>query len=395
MASGPSRNQIWQVDHTLLDIVVLPPRGKPLRPWLTTFVDLYTRLIMGWAIALTHDAGSVLSALRSALLCDNDLGGYGGIPAVVECDGKELTAPVLQRPCDTLGIRIRQVEKYEGRGKGRIERWHGTVSSMLVTQLPGYTGGPRDKRGRLYGPIRDDASWRAALPDPLPTEGQAATALPITAFTRVFASWAHWFNTRHTHQGIAGRAPLHAWRADPTPIGQVAPEDLRDLLLTQEDATVTSHGIRFRNLHYRAVEIQGMAGEKVTIRYAPHDDRFLEVYDATGRHLGTAKPVDAHTPEGAEAYRQAWAAESRHLAARRRRANQRIRRRIEPLSQQHAAEPAPPGSNGEAAPAETRLIPSTAPQPRATRPRGSTSLLGLRETTVLPEFEPPADPGDD
>jgi putative transposase len=34
------RNQIWQVDHTQLDIVVLPPRGKPLRPWLTTFVDL-------------------------------------------------------------------------------------------------------------------------------------------------------------------------------------------------------------------------------------------------------------------------------------------------------------------------------------------------------------------
>jgi putative transposase len=45
--ASPHRNAIWQADHTQLEIIVVPGRGRPLRPWLTTFVDTYSRMIIG------------------------------------------------------------------------------------------------------------------------------------------------------------------------------------------------------------------------------------------------------------------------------------------------------------------------------------------------------------
>jgi putative transposase len=39
---GP-RNRVWEMDHKDLPILVLPPRGPAVRPWLTTVVDDGTR----------------------------------------------------------------------------------------------------------------------------------------------------------------------------------------------------------------------------------------------------------------------------------------------------------------------------------------------------------------
>jgi putative transposase len=47
-------------------VLVLPPRGPAVRPWLTTIIDDGTRVLAGWAIALTPHAGTVLTALRPA-----------------------------------------------------------------------------------------------------------------------------------------------------------------------------------------------------------------------------------------------------------------------------------------------------------------------------------------
>src|SRR6266542_3654674 len=47
------RNQIWEADHKQLPVLVLAPKAKrPHTPWVTWFVDAYSRLVMGWAISL-------------------------------------------------------------------------------------------------------------------------------------------------------------------------------------------------------------------------------------------------------------------------------------------------------------------------------------------------------
>ncbi|MFD3974071.1 hypothetical protein [Streptomyces cyaneofuscatus] len=55
------RGRCWEMDHKQLLILVLPPKGKALAPWLTIVVDDGTRALLGWAIATAPTSGTVLS----------------------------------------------------------------------------------------------------------------------------------------------------------------------------------------------------------------------------------------------------------------------------------------------------------------------------------------------
>jgi len=48
------RNEHWQADHQAMEIWVKPPskRARPVRPWLTIFVDCYSRAIMSYVVSL-------------------------------------------------------------------------------------------------------------------------------------------------------------------------------------------------------------------------------------------------------------------------------------------------------------------------------------------------------
>lgn len=45
-------NEIWQADHTSLDIYILDQKGNINRPWLTIIMDDYSRAIAGYFISL-------------------------------------------------------------------------------------------------------------------------------------------------------------------------------------------------------------------------------------------------------------------------------------------------------------------------------------------------------
>ncbi|MFI6793072.1 hypothetical protein ACIBG4_37670 [Nonomuraea sp. NPDC050383] len=45
-------NEIWQADHTELDIWVVDERGRAARPWLTAIEDDHSRAIAGYAVNL-------------------------------------------------------------------------------------------------------------------------------------------------------------------------------------------------------------------------------------------------------------------------------------------------------------------------------------------------------
>lgn len=55
-------NEIWQADHTELDIWVVDERGRPARPWLTAIEDDHSRAIAGYAVNL--EAPSALTTAR-------------------------------------------------------------------------------------------------------------------------------------------------------------------------------------------------------------------------------------------------------------------------------------------------------------------------------------------
>jgi putative transposase len=91
------RNQRWEADHVELPVLVLAPRARRAHaPWVTLFVDAFSRLVMGWALAVTPSTASVLAGLRVGLVVDPARGPFGGVPGVLRPDrGLEFAAGAI------------------------------------------------------------------------------------------------------------------------------------------------------------------------------------------------------------------------------------------------------------------------------------------------------------
>jgi putative transposase len=63
-------NQVWQCDHTKIDVLVVDQSGEVLgRPWLTIVVDTYSRCLMGLHLGFDAPSAQVVGlALRHAIL---------------------------------------------------------------------------------------------------------------------------------------------------------------------------------------------------------------------------------------------------------------------------------------------------------------------------------------
>lgn len=376
LARPPSvRYQMWEADHKQLPVLALPPRGGAVRPWMTTIIDDAARALVGWSIALTPHTGTMLAAVRVGLVEDADRGPFGAVPALVRIDrGLEFAARPVTEALAALGVDVHRLPAYTPHRKGKVERFHRTLEQMLLSALPGFTGGLRDAAGRLHGPVDDRPAARAAA--------ETARVRPMGIDTLVgrVRDWVAWYNTAHAHSALGGRSPAQVWEADPTPLARISAERLRHLLLAEEERVVGKDGIRWERMSYLAPELLGRRGERVQIRYMPHDNRSIEVYTG-GEHLCTAYPQAHLTPEQVQALRTAEKEETRRLAAAQRRSARRSRTELAPMT-------------GFAPAAESRLLPAEDGDELARRrsdqvlaAKSSTSLLGLVDPTVHPVVE--------
>jgi putative transposase len=65
-AGGP--NEIWQADHTELDILVKDPTGQACNPWLTIILDDYSRAVAGYFLSQSSPSAiQTALALRQAI----------------------------------------------------------------------------------------------------------------------------------------------------------------------------------------------------------------------------------------------------------------------------------------------------------------------------------------
>lgn len=379
------RNECWEMDHKQVPILVLPKRGMTACcPWLTTVLDDGTRALVGWAIELTPHAGTVLTAIRMGMVEDPERGPFGAVPARVRIDrGLEFAATAVVDALAALCVDPHRLPAFAPHRKGKVERVHRTIDQTLLCGLPGFTGGPRDAAGRLYGPLDDRVAARVKAAD------AEVGPMRIERFAALFASWAAWYNTERPHTMLEGRTPLQAWQDDPGPLHRIDAGRLRHLLQACDEVTIGKYGIRRNNLHYVAPELQGRGGQKLSIHFMPHDDRSVEVYLA-GEYLCTAYPNNALTDEQKTAFFAHAAAEGKRLGRERRRAAARARTSLVPLT------------DGTAPVAESRVLPAGSGDELAARRgdellgrRARTNLLGLADPTAAsagPAENPPTVP---
>ncbi|MEU1485799.1 Mu transposase C-terminal domain-containing protein [Streptomyces sp. NPDC005752] len=368
------RGRCWEMDHKQIPLVVLPPKGKAICPWITTVVDDGTRALLGWAVAVTPTSATVFTAMRMAMLHEPDLSPFGAVPERVRIDrGLEFAADAVKASLGTLAVVVHRLPAFTPHRKGKVERLNLTIEQMLISQLPGFTGGPRDTGGKLYGPVKDSVAAKEAA------EGQDDGPMRIERFVARFVAWARWYNTERPHRMLGGRTPLQAWTDDQAPLRRIGAEQLRHLMLAGTERVIAKDGINFRSLAYVAPELYGRGGQRVQIRYMPHDDRTIEVYDGA-KHLCTAYPTGQLTPAQTDEFRAHASAEAKRLGAERSKAAKRARRELAVM-------------NGDgAAPAESRPVTATDGRARTQRDRdqalaarASTTLLGLTDPTADPE----------
>jgi putative transposase len=252
-------NEIWQADHTLLDLWVVTPPGKPARPWLTLFEDDHSRAVAGYAVNL--DAPSALTtalAFRQAIWRKQQPDWHVcGIPGAFHVDhGSDFTSAHLEQV--TADLKIRAYFSLPGRGRGKVERIFGTINQMCLPPLPGYAPrGTPDRAGqaRLTLAELDDA---------------------VGAFIREA------YNV--TPHGETGMPPQQRWESGAfIPRMPDSLEQLDLLLLTvARPRKVHPDGIHFQGLRYLDPILAAYVGDSVIIRYEPRDLAEIRVFADTG-----------------------------------------------------------------------------------------------------------------
>lgn len=134
---------IYTADGKTFDAEVLDPvTNRPIRPEITTVLDVVTRKAVGIAISRKENVIAVTEALRNSCAW--------GIPAIFYVDrGPGYKNKVFDADVNglmgRLGITKMHAAPYGSQAKGRIERPNATIWDVLAKRLPSYIGEDMDK----------------------------------------------------------------------------------------------------------------------------------------------------------------------------------------------------------------------------------------------------------
>ena len=258
-------NEVWQADHTLLDIRVLDEKGKARRPWLTVILDDHSRAVAGYHLSFDAPsaAGTALALRRAIRRKGEPAWPVCGVPESFYTDhGPDFTSRRMEQVAADLGVRLVFSTPGKPRGRGKVERFFGTVNRMFLSEKPGYVSGGTPRRGE-----------------------KAEPELTLPELDRAFRSWLIKVYLPRPY-GQTGVPPVERWAAEGFYPEVPEPPERPDLLLSTEARTrrVRRDGIHFHAFRYLDAVLAAYVGEDVVVRYDPRDLAEIRVYH-DGRFL--------------------------------------------------------------------------------------------------------------
>lgn len=296
-ASAP--NALWQADHTMLDILIRDANGSAVRPWLTAMMDDHSRAIAGYLVFLGAPSALQTSlALRQAIWRkQNPDWPICGIPEVLYVDhGSDFTSKHLDQAAAALRTRLIHSAVARPQGRGKIERFFGTLNTELLPELPGHVVGGK--------PVTHPK-------------------LSLSDLDAVIGPWiSGTYNARpHSETGLS---PVTSWRADGW-LPQM-PDSLEDLdmllVMVVKPRVVRRDGVHFQGLRFMSPILAPYVGESVTIRYDPRDLGEVRVFHKNRFLCRAISPEHAHETVTLKDIQTARAA---HRRALRQQINERVR----------------------------------------------------------------------
>ena len=274
--------QVVQIDHTKVDIMLVDDVTRACigRPWLTLVLDVHTRVVLGFYLALdAPSATSAAMAVAHAVLPKTDwVRDRGidlpwpahGLPEIIHVDnGKEFHSRAFQRGCEQHGIRIEYRPPATPRFGGHIERLMGTLMGR-VHALPGSTASNVAARGAY------DA------------EGQAA--LSFREFERILTLEVLGPYHHEVHSTLA-TTPASAWERDVAGTTVREPADGKAVLLDFlpfEERLIRRDGVRLFNITYQDGALAHLVEHgpgKLRVKYDPRHLGAVFVELSSGQHV--------------------------------------------------------------------------------------------------------------
>ena len=288
-------NDIWVCDNHTFDILVDDGRSeKPVRMYLTAFMDVRARKMVGWYVTDNPCSDATLMALRRGIE-------RYGLPKLIYSDnGREfLTHDIggrgFRKSADTgehepptilqlLGIEFRTAMVKNAKAK-IIERAFRSLKEGFSRLFEGYTGGSITER-----------------PERLKkTEKQAFNFTGVDEFRGYVDSYIQGiFNkTPSKAEGMEGKSPDEIYAKYLYEQRTATPEQLNLLMLRNSRMVkVQRNGVKLvlygEEYWFRSDELTySHIGEKVYFRYNPDDLREVRVYNESDQFLCTAQQEGA------------------------------------------------------------------------------------------------------
>ncbi|MEK4122330.1 Mu transposase C-terminal domain-containing protein [Lysinibacillus sp. FSL K6-0102] len=246
-------NEIWQADHTPLDIIVLNERGKPERPWLTIILDDYSRAVAGYFLTFENPSAIHTSLVLHQAIWRKSNADWQicGIPEIFYTDhGSDFTSNHLEQVAIDLKINLVFSAIGIPRGRGKIERFFLTVNQLFLQDLPGYLGNQT-----------------------------TSSLLTLNELNEKLFNFII-YNYHHRVHGTTKKEPIQAWNNYGFLPNMPESMESLDLLLLNvaKPRKVHSDGIHFQGLRYIDTNLAAYVGETVIIRYDPRDIAEIRVF---------------------------------------------------------------------------------------------------------------------
>lgn len=281
-------NDIWVCDNHTFDIIIQKDE-KPLRVYLTGFLDIRSRKMVGHYVTLNPSSDATLYALRRGIerygipkriLADNgrefltyDIGGRGFRR---HSKNAELDPTNIM---ERLGIDFHTALVRNARAK-IIERTFLTVKEEFSKLFEAYTGGNTQERPERLKYIEKDLNNLTVLED-------------FTGFVEQYLEGE--YNHRESDGiGMHGMTPNQAFKKYLVEQRIASPDVLNLMLLRSTKLQKVQRAgvkISFYGKDVWFLDPELMAnhfGEKVYVRYNPSDLEHVRIYDENDRYLLTA-----------------------------------------------------------------------------------------------------------
>jgi len=269
-----------ECDDTKLDLMVIDTETRlPLgRPWLTTMIDVCTKMITGFYLSF-HPPGylSVMRCLLHAVRpksylkteypqIERDWPAYGVPETLVVDNAEHFHGKNFELACAQIGTRIEYAPPRTPQYKASIERWFGTQNRRLLHELPGTT----------FSNVLDRDEYNP----------QKHAVISIDACLELVHLWIVDIYHQTVHRGIRD-IPHRRWMEN---IREWPPNlpprsaDLKVLIGFNANRAISPSGIELFTLRYNSPELAALRlnlekGEKVALKYDPQDISIIYVHD--------------------------------------------------------------------------------------------------------------------